>query len=63
MIKIKSLIESDKDRTVMYIPSNNQKKAVGVITSWNDTFIFVCYDDTGRGQATRPDDLTFCGEK
>ena len=59
-IDITQLTDDDVGRTVMYVPKN-QKNEVGTITSFNDTFIFVCYDDSGRGQATKPQDLNFVG--
>lgn len=59
MINIKELsIENDVNRKVIYSPEFGEKEE-GRITSWNDTFIFVDYDNTGRGQATRPSDLEF----
>lgn len=57
MIDITKLTDEDKDRKVIY--TCDDKKEEGRITSWNDTFIFVDYDNTGRGQATRPDMLEF----
>ena len=30
----------------------------GTITSYNEKFIFVCFDGTGRGCACNPEDLT-----
>ena len=59
MIKIEELTPEHKDRKVVYKPSHNQNPQEGRITSWNDKFIFVDYDNTGRGQATRPEDLEF----
>lgn len=58
MIKISDLTENDVNRKVVYNPEFG-KQEEGRITSWNDTFIFVDYDNTGRGQATRPTDLNF----
>lgn len=57
MIDITKLTEEDKDRKVIF--ENGEKKEEGRITSWNNTFIFVDYDNTGRGQATKPENLIF----
>jgi len=57
MIDITKLTEEDKDRKVIF--ENDEKKEEGRITSWNNTFIFVDYDNTGRGQATKPENLIF----
>jgi hypothetical protein len=47
-------------RYVVYTPfegcSDNQKE-VGVITSVNDTYVFVRYGDELHSKATRPEDL------
>lgn len=60
MIKISDLTENDVNRKVVYQPQNyNGKIEEGRITSWNNSFIFVDYDNTGRGAATRPEDLNF----
>jgi hypothetical protein len=58
MIHIEELRPTDKDRKVVYRPSHG-KMEEGRITSWNESFIFVDYDNTGRGQATKPEDLDF----
>lgn len=57
MIDITKLTEEDKNRKVIY--TDFGKKEEGRITSWNDTYIFVDYDNTGRGQATKPEQLDF----
>ena len=61
MIKISELTkESDINRKVIYQPQHsNGKIEEGRITSWNDTYIFVDYSNSGRGIATRPEDLSF----
>ncbi len=58
MIQINKLQPTDKDRKVVYRPTHG-KMEEGRITSWNDSFVFVDYDNTGRGQATKPEDLEF----
>jgi FKBP-type peptidyl-prolyl cis-trans isomerase 2 len=57
MIKIKELKDEDIGRMVVY-HSHNEKQD-GRITSWNERFIFVDFDNTGRGQACNPKDLEF----
>lgn len=59
MIDITKLSESDKGRGVVYTHNNGATSEDGTITSWNDRYIFVCYDHTGRGQATPPEKLEF----
>lgn len=59
MIKISDLTENDVNRKVVYQPKDYKKVEEGRITSWNNSFIFVDYDNTGRGAATRPEDLNF----
>lgn len=54
---LNKLKESDKGRKVIY--SSYKEKEEGIITSWNKSFIFVCFDNSGRGQACRPTDLIF----
>lgn len=55
MIDLKKLKPADKGRDVMY---SGQEDEEGVITSWNDKFIFVDYGN-GNGVATEPKDLRF----
>lgn len=67
-IKISDLTELDKFRRVKYIHyySKGTKTPFtedGYITSWNETYIFVCFDTTGRGKACNPKDLIFDGEQ
>ena len=57
MIKIKELKEDDVGRMVIY--QSFDEKEEGRITSWNDRFIFVDSDNSGRGKACRPFDLQF----
>ena len=59
MIDIKLLKESDKGRLVTYQPYNSAKPEHGRITSWNNKWIFVDYQNVGRGQATPPNKLSF----
>ncbi len=54
MINIKKLTAADIGRKVVYL-----QKDEGLITSFNDTYIFVDYQNVGRGQATSPRDLNF----
>jgi hypothetical protein len=43
----------------MVVYHSHNEKQDGRITSWNDRFIFVDFDNTGRGQACSPKDLEF----
>lgn len=54
MIEIHKLTANDIGRKVV-----NLQKDEGLITSFNDTYIFVDYQNVGRGQATSPRDLNF----
>jgi hypothetical protein len=54
---------------VTYIPSHHKRRVpqcngsdyvgreLGKITSWNESYVFVDYDGSGRGKATRIEDL------
>lgn len=59
MINIKELKQEHVNRLVVYRPYNGAKPEQGRITSWNNTFVFVDYDNTGRGQASPPEKLEF----
>jgi len=59
MIDIKKLLPSDIKRKVVYQAHEGAKLEEGIITSFNDKFIFVDYQNVGRGQATPPDKLEF----
>ena len=60
--------------TVTYIPAHHRNRIpqcnssdyvgreVGIVTSWNDRFVFVDYDGSGRGKATRIEDLVIGDE-
>lgn len=59
MIDISKLTQSDIGRKVAYSQKPNTKKEYGVITSFNDSAIFVDYQNVGRGQNTPADKLEF----
>lgn len=60
MIEIKDLKEEDKGRVVKYTSNYpKQHNEWGMITSWNDEYIFVDYSGSERGTATRPINLEF----
>jgi hypothetical protein len=59
MINPKELKDEHKNRLVVYIPFPGAKPEQGRITSWNDEWIFVDYQNVGRGQATPPSKLEF----
>ena len=48
-----------KQTAVEWLTQQVKTPQEGRITSWNEKFIFVDYDNTGRGQATRLEDLKF----
>lgn len=61
---ISQLTEEDKFRAVTYASlfergNVNPSTESGYITSWNSTYIFVCFDTSGNGKACNPEDLTF----
>jgi hypothetical protein len=58
MIEISKLSEKDKGREVVF-NSHGSKTEFGIISSWNERFIFVKYNGRQQGQATRPKDLRF----
>lgn len=57
MIDITKLTHEDIGRKVFYEPFKGAALEEGIITSFNDTFIFVDYTNVGRGQATQPSKL------
>jgi len=66
MIKITDLKDSDIGRLVIYRSKGGDKKERGKISSWNDEFIFVNYENypeicpdffNPTAAATRPEDL------
>jgi hypothetical protein len=60
MIDLNSLTESDLGRGVVYTPRTGPRED-GVITSWNDKYIFVRYDGDRVSKATNPGNLDFLG--
>jgi hypothetical protein len=58
MIEISKLTEEDKGREVAF-DSPGSKREFGIISSWNERFIFVKYNGLQQSQATRPEDLRF----
>lgn len=52
------LTTADKGRAVIYTPKHGEQES-GVITSWNDRFVFVRYGDELQSKATDPGDLQF----
>lgn len=59
MINPSELKPEHVNRLVVYRSHEGARPEQGRITSWNDRFIFVDYDNTGRGQATSPEKLEF----
>jgi hypothetical protein len=58
MIEISKLTENDKGREVAF-NSQGPEREFGIISSWNERFIFVKYNSSQQSQATRPEDLRF----
>lgn len=61
-IQLNKLTESDKGRLVVYTPfedCDSNLKERGVITSWNDMYVFVRYGSDIHSKSTNPDDLDF----
>jgi hypothetical protein len=58
MIEIAKLTEKDKGREVVF-DSQERKREFGIISSWNERFIFVKYAGSQYGKATRPENLRF----
>lgn len=63
MIDVSKLKEEDKGRLVTYQAHIAATPEHGRITSWNETYIFVDYQNVGRGQATPASRLTFQHEE
>jgi hypothetical protein len=59
MIKISELTEKDKGREVEFYLSA-PKYEYGIISSWNDRYIFVKYNGNPQSQATSPEHLRVC---
>jgi hypothetical protein len=71
MIDMSKLVEQDVGREVIYHSSGGDKTEHGIISSWNDKYIFVKYERymyrwCGKepryqvtAAATSPEDLTF----
>lgn len=57
MIEISKITKADIGRGVVYYSSGGDKTEEGVVSSWNDTFIFVRYGDERQAKATNPKDL------
>jgi hypothetical protein len=58
-MKIEDLKDSDIGRGVVYESYPGAKLEDGTVKSFNDKFVFVVYDHSGRGIATPPEKLTF----
>ena len=60
MIDIKTLTKEDIGRKVVY--EKQYMLDEGIISSYNDKYIFVKYGTCATAQATSPEDLTFSFE-
>jgi len=58
MIDPNQLTKDDIGRGVIFNDGNRPVED-GTITSFNDRYIFVCFDHTGRGKACYPNHLEF----
>lgn len=58
-IDIKKLTSDDIGRLVVYENHYANKLEEGVITSWNDEYIFVRYGADKHSKATYPQDLRY----
>jgi hypothetical protein len=58
MIELSKLTEHDRGREVVF-DSPGSKMEFGIVSSWNDRFIFVKYNGSQQSQATNPEDLRF----
>lgn len=54
-VYLEELTTDSIGKIVEYTPKGQK----GTITSFNSRFVFVCYDGTGRGNATNAEDLFF----
>jgi len=61
-MQISDLIDSDKGREVIYTAHHGATES-GVISSWNETFVFVRYGRGSTAQATDPEQLEFAHGK
>jgi len=72
MIELGELKESDKGRLVIYRSMGSDKVERGIISSWNERFVFVKYENYPESYpeffnptagATNPDDLEWYSNK
>jgi len=59
MINIKTLTEEDRGKRVVYHLPGSDKVEGGVISSWNEKFIFVRYNESKIAAATYSGNLEF----
>jgi len=59
MIHIELLKESDKGKTVIYSPFDFSKPDKGIITGWDEKYIFVHFTNVNKPYPVNPEDLTF----
>ena len=57
-MKISDLKDSDVGRNVTYTAHHGEKEH-GVISSWNDSYVFVRYGMGSTAAATDPEQLSF----
>ena len=56
MIDIEKLTKNDIGKKVVYLSANSPAEE-GVISTWNNRFIYVTYGDDKHSQGTYPDHL------
>lgn len=57
MIDVHKLSNNDLGRGVVY--HSHGVSESGVLSSWNEQYVFVRFDNDLHGKACRPDDVTF----
>lgn len=58
-IKISDLREEDKNNRAVIYTAHHGEREQGIITSWNDHYVFVRYGLGSTSAATDPDQLDF----
>jgi hypothetical protein len=59
MIHIELLKESDKGKSVVYAPFDFSRPDRGIITGWDEKYIFVRFTNVDKPYPVNPEDLTF----
>ena len=59
MIHIELLRESDKGKSVTYSPFEFSIPDKGVITNWDEKFIYIKFENTVKSFPVNPEDLEY----